>query len=270
MRFVEISMITNRVLSGVWLFVFLSSCTSVIPYHEATIEISDQKTARYPPSNIDLLEKQDFIFFITLPQKDHVLTVEQKNLVKMLQEQVLYYGNLQELPENRIQYAKRQPKFQNLRSEKEILKLGRSLKVQYASILEVTDPPKKSPQSVSAFAKIKIYQIFPESLILQTGISFEKEKEDEIKKGIKLRIQTALPQRGFILETKANRTWIKISLGQQDHIFPNRRFRIYRRSFHESQKGREKIKLEQLNEMGEASCKNCQRKAFLRSGQRRR
>ncbi len=229
MRFVSVGGSANRFLSGVWAVLILGSCTSVIPYHEAQIELTDQKTAPYPPKSVELIKKQDFIFFEAFPNS---LTSKQEEFLKILKDQILKHGHLQQLPESRIQHAKQQ--VLSLKDEQAVLKFGQLLKTRYVGIFQFTDHPETDQKPADALIQIKIYQVSPERLILQTGVYLQKTQEDSLKEGLKLRVQKALPQRGFILETKANRTWIKISLGKQDKIRNNRRFRIYRRTFDES------------------------------------
>ena len=225
MRFVVTFFRANRFLSGVWLLLMVS-CTSVIPYHQSQVEISDQQMAPYPPQPLELIEKQDFIVFANFPPS---LNAQQEQFFQILKEQILEHGHLQQVADSRIQYAKKP--LGTLKNTKDLLKLGLLLKTKYIASFEWTKPTRKG---VDAFVKIKIYRVFPENLLLQIGVDLKKEQIEKLKKGLKLRVQQALPQRGFILETKANKTWIQISLGKQDQIGINRRLTIYRRNIEQS------------------------------------
>ncbi len=203
-----------------------------VTFREAAVLPGDQKEAPYPPQPKDLLSVQPFVVFGSV-QMDTALSASHKDLsMSFLRSMLQEEGSLQFIQERRIQTALQRPEFQNYSgtSPKDVVALATHLRAKYAAVVQIIPSREKVEDGEWAtYMTLEIYQSPSGNKIFNQSFDFVSSKTKELWEKLKPEMQDAFPLRGFISETRNNRTFARISLGKADGVKPKRLFGIFRR-----------------------------------------
>lgn len=261
------------------LFLGLSGCSSAPKIGESILqqEADYLRSETYPTDEEILRPQRESIAFLPVQYIGELSRYHKALSTAFVQSLLEDYGNLQIVREQRVQEALSLSEFQSFDSECRLqlnetcsataLEVGRYLRTHYVALMRVTPfREQEALESWSVLVTLKVYRVDPEGArqlrnpLLLDHESFVDERwflssetlmEHRTEFGELIR--KAFPRKGFILETRENRTYALINLGAEvgprQGVAPGTTLNIYRRSRRASASGGTEITFDLVGQM---------------------
>jgi len=118
-----------------------------------------------------------------------------------------------------------------------VIRLGKHLGVRYMGVMNVqTSPVNVAPNDWSTYITFRIMRVEdpPDSSYMTHEFTFIFSESNSLWEDIGTQIRGKFPLSGFVLETRANRSYARINLGRGNRIKSEQECKIFRRLRKES------------------------------------
>ena len=205
-----------------------------------------EKTVPNPPSLKELSSHKSSIAFLPV-QYSEGLTRYHRILSHTFVMSVLEeFGDLEVLEDTRVQKTLQLTEYSQLKQliEEEkyrryekplvdgVIKIGKEIGVRYIVLMTVqTSPIKVSPNDWSTYITSRIMRVEdpPDSNYMNHEFTFVFSESNSLWEDMGAQIRGKFPLSGFILETRGNRVYARISLGRRNRITFEQDCKIFRR-----------------------------------------
>ena len=230
----------------------LNSCLSQPDLGFVNAAVDDlEETVPVPPTLEELRMQKSFISFLPIQYSQDLTrfhrVLSQAFVMSVLEE----FGDLEITDEVLVEKALRKIEFRELKQliEEEqfrrydsplidaVIRLGKHLGVRYMGVMNVqTSPVNVAPNDWSTYITFRIMRVEdpPDSSYMTHEFTFIFSESNSLWEDIGAQIRGKFPLSGFVLETRANRSYARINLGRGNRIKSEQECKIFRRLRKES------------------------------------
>ena len=199
----------------------------------------------YPPSDEELLTSKSFVAFLPVQYAENLSRYHKALSVSFVQSVLEEYGDLKIIDDIRVSRALNRSEFAKLnddlkrsklrRFEDELVKktveLGKWLRVRYIVLMRVQPSPEKvDSNDWSTYIRFRIIRVEdPVKNELNHEFTFIFSESNDIWEELGNLVRGRFPLSGFIIESRANRAYVRINIGRKNRIKDEQECKIFRR-----------------------------------------
>ena len=198
-----------------------------------------------PPTDEELLTSKSFVAFLPVQYAGNLSRYHKALSVSFVQSVLEEYGDLKIIDDirvsralNRSEFAKlnddlKRSKFRRFEDElvKKTVELGKWLRVRYIVLMRVqTSPEKVDSNDWSTYIRFRIIRVEdPVKNELNHEFTFIFSESNDIWEELGNLVRGRFPLSGFIIESRANRAYVRINIGRKNRIKDEQECKIFRR-----------------------------------------
>ncbi|MBC8257618.1 MAG: hypothetical protein H8E38_01240 [SAR324 cluster bacterium] len=198
-----------------------------------------------PPTQKELLTSKSFVAFIPVQFSENLSRYHKALSVSFVQSVLEEHGDLAIIDNLRVERALNRSEFSQLRSSlqqsklrqfedtliKQTIELGKWLRVRYIVLMRVQPSPEKvSANDWSTFIRFRIYRVEdPVKNEMNHEFTFVFSQSNDLWEELGSLVRGRFPLGGFIIESRANRAYVRINLGRRNRIAVDQECKIFRR-----------------------------------------
>ena len=198
-----------------------------------------------PPTDEELLTSKSFVAFLPVQYAGNLSRYHKTLSVSFVQSVLEEYGDLKIIADLRVSRALNRSEFAKLnddlkrsklrRFEDELVKktveLGKWLRVRYIVLMRVqTSPEKVDSNDWSTYIRFRIIRVEdPVKNELNHEFTFIFSESNDIWEEMGSLVRGRFPLSGFIIESRANRAYVRINIGRKHRIKDEQECKIFRR-----------------------------------------
>ena len=198
-----------------------------------------------PPTDEELLTSKSFVAFLPVQYAGNLSRYHKALSVSFVQSVLEEYGDLKIIDDirvsralNRSEFAKlnadlKQSKLRRFEDElvKKTVELGKWLRVRYIVLMRVQSSPEKvDSNDWSTYIRFRIIRVEdPVKNELNHEFTFIFSESNDIWEELGSLVRGRFPLSGFIIESRANRAYVRINIGRKNRIKDEQECKIFRR-----------------------------------------
>ena len=198
-----------------------------------------------PPTDEELLTSKSFVAFLPVQYAGNLSRYHKALSVSFVQSVLEEYGDLKIIDDIRVSRALNRSEFAKLnddlkrsklrRFEDELVKktveLGKWLRVRYIVLMRVQPSPEKvDSNDWSTYIRFRIIRVEdPVKNELNHEFTFIFSESNDIWEELGNLVRGRFPLSGFIIESRANRAYVRINIGRKNRIKDEQECKIFRR-----------------------------------------
>ena len=199
----------------------------------------------YPPSEEELLTSKSFVAFLPVQYAENLSRYHKALSVSFVQSVLEEYGDLKIIDDIRVSRALNRSEFAKLNADLERSKLrrfeddlvkqtdelGKWLRVRYIVLMRVQlSPEKVDSNDWSTYIRFRIIRVEdPVKNELNHEFTFIFSESNDIWEELGSLVRGRFPLSGFIIESRANRAYVRINIGRKNRIKDEQECKIFRR-----------------------------------------
>ena len=198
-----------------------------------------------PPTDEELLTSKSFVAFLPVQFAENLSRYHKTLSVSFVQSVLEEYGDLKIIDDIRVSRALNRSDFVKLNSDlkqsklrrfeddliKQTVELGKWLRVRYIVLMRVQPSPEKvDPNDWSTYIRFRIIRVEdPVKNELNHEFTFIFSESNDIWEELGSLVRGRFPLSGFIIESRANRAYVRINIGRKNRIKDEQECKIFRR-----------------------------------------
>jgi len=198
-----------------------------------------------PPTDEELLTSKSFVAFLPVQYAENLSRYHKALSVSFVQSVLEEYGDLKIIDDIRVSRALNRSEFLRLNSDlnqsklrrfeddlvKQTVELGKWLRVRYIVLMRVQPSPEKvDPNDWSTYIRFRIIRVEdPVKNELNHEFTFIFSESNDIWEELGNLVRGRFPLSGFIIESRANRAYVRINIGRKNRIIDEQECKIFRR-----------------------------------------
>ena len=198
-----------------------------------------------PPTDEELLTSKSFVAFLPVQYAENLSRYHKALSVSFVQSVLEEYGDLKIIDDIRVSRALNRSEFLRLNSDlnqsklrrfeddlvKQTVELGKWLRVRYIVLMRVQPSPEKvDPNDWSTYIRFRIIRVEdPVKNELNHEFTFIFSESNDIWEELGSLVRGRFPLSGFIIESRANRAYVRINIGRKNRIKDEQECKIFRR-----------------------------------------
>ena len=199
----------------------------------------------YPPSEEELLTSKSFVAFLPVQYAENLSRYHKALSVSFVQSVLEEYGDLKIIDDIRVSRALNRSEFAKLNADlersklrrfeddlvKQTVELGKWLRVRYIVLMRVQlSPEKVDSNDWSTYIRFRIIRVEdPVKNELNHEFTFIFSESNDIWEELGDLVRGRFPLSGFIIESRANRAYVRINIGRKNRIKDEQECKIFRR-----------------------------------------
>ena len=199
----------------------------------------------YPPSEEELLTSKSFVAFLPVQYAENLSRYHKALSVSFVQSVLEEYGDLKIIDDIRVSRALNRSEFAKLNADlersklrrfeddlvKQTVELGKWLRVRYIVLMRVQlSPEKVDSNDWSTYIRFRIIRVEdPVKNELNHEFTFIFSESNDIWEELGSLVRGRFPLSGFIIESRANRAYVRINIGRKNRIKDEQECTIFRR-----------------------------------------
>ena len=199
----------------------------------------------YPPSEEELLTSKSFVAFLPVQYAENLSRYHKALSVSFVQSVLEEYGDLKIIDDIRVSRALNRSEFAKLNADlersklrrfeddlvKQTVELGKWLRVRYIVLMRVQlSPEKVDSNDWSTYIRFRIIRVEdPVKNELNHEFTFIFSESNDIWEELGSLVRGRFPLSGFIIESRANRAYVRINIGRKNRIKDEQECKIFRR-----------------------------------------
>jgi hypothetical protein len=228
-------------------FVFLlllSGCGSK-PISLMNAPLDSGPEAPLKPTAEELQTSKSFIAFVPVQFSENLSRYHKALSVSFVQSVLEEHGDLKIIDDVRVLRALNSSQFTPLRTSLEknklrrideklknqTIELGKWLRVRYIVLMSVQSSPKKvSSTEWSTYISFRIYRVEdPVKIEMNHEFTYVFSESSDLWEEVGALVRGRFPLGGFIVESRANRLYVRVNLGRHNRITEDQVCKIFRR-----------------------------------------
>ncbi len=202
-------------------------------------------TVDHPPSEEELLTSKSFVAFLPVQYAENLSRYHKALSVSFVQSVLEEYGDLKIIDDIRVSRALNRSEFSKLNADlkksklrrfednlvKQTVELGKWLRVRYIVLMRVQPSPEKvDSNDWSTYIRFRIIRVEdPVKNELNHEFTFIFSESNDIWEELGSLVRGRFPLSGFIIESRANRAYVRINIGRKNRIKDEQECKIFRR-----------------------------------------
>ena len=198
-----------------------------------------------PPTDEELLTPKSFVAFIPAQFAENLSRYHKSLSLSFVQSVLEEHGDLKIIDDVRVIRALNSSEFAKLKSDltrsnlrrieddliKQTVELGKWLRVRYIVLMRVQPSPEKvDVNDWSTYIRFRIIRVEdPVKNELNHEFTFIFSESNDIWEELGSLVRGRFPLSGFIIESRANRTYVRINIGRKNRIKDEQECKIFRR-----------------------------------------
>ncbi len=198
-----------------------------------------------PPTDEELLTPKSFVAFIPAQFAENLSRYHKSLSLSFVQSVLEEHGDLKIIDDVRVIRALNSSEFAKLKSDltrsnlrrieddlvKQTVELGKWLRVRYIVLMRVQPSPEKVDENDwSTYIRFRIIRVEdPVKNELNHEFTFIFSESNDIWEELGSLVRGRFPLSGFIIESRANRTYVRINIGRKNRIKDEQECKIFRR-----------------------------------------
>ena len=198
-----------------------------------------------PPTDEELLTSKSFVAFLPVQYAENLSRYHKALSVSFVQSVLEEYGDLKIIDDIRVNRALNRSEFTKLNAElqrsklrrfeddlvKQTVELGKWLRVRYIVLMRVQPSPEKvDSNDWSTYIRFRIIRVEdPVKNELNHEFTFIFSESNDIWEELGNLVRGRFPLSGFIIESRANRAYVRINIGRKNRIKDEQECKIFRR-----------------------------------------
>ena len=199
----------------------------------------------YPPSEEELSTPKSFVAFLPVQFAENLSRYHKALSVSFVQSVLEEYGDLKIIDDIRVSRALSRSEFAKLNADlnksklrrfeddlvKQTVELGKWLRVRYIVLMRVQSSPEKvDSNDWSTYIRFRIIRVEdPVKNELNHEFTFIFSESSDIWEELGSLVRGRFPLSGFIIESRANRAYVRINIGRKNRIKDEQECKIFRR-----------------------------------------
>ena len=199
----------------------------------------------YPPSEEELSTPKSFVAFLPVQFAENLSRYHKALSVSFVQSVLEEYGDLKIIDDIRVSRALSRSEFAKLNADlnksklrrfeddlvKQTVELGKWLRVRYIVLMRVQPSPEKvDSNDWSTYIRFRIIRVEdPVKNELNHEFTFIFSESNDIWEELGSLVRGRFPLSGFIIESRANRAYVRINIGRKNRIKDEQECKIFRR-----------------------------------------
>ena len=201
--------------------------------------------APLPPSQEELRNSKAFVAFVPVQFSENISRFPKALSVNFVQSVLEEHGDLKIIEDIRVERALNRSQFSELKTLLEetklsrfddnliqqTIKLGKWLRVRYIVLMRVQSSPKKVPSTEwSTYIIFRILRVEnPVKTEMTHEFTYVFSESADLWEEVGGLVRGRFPLGGFIIESRANRAYVRINLGRRNRISEEQVCKIFRR-----------------------------------------
>ena len=198
-----------------------------------------------PPNEDELLTSRSFVAFLPVQYAENLSRYHKALSVSFVQSVLEEYGDLKIIDDIRVSRALNRSEFAKLNADlersklrrfeddlvKQTVELGKWLRVRYIVLMRVQlSPEKVDSNDWSTYIRFRIIRVEdPVKNELNHEFTFIFSESNDIWEELGSLVRGRFPLSGFIIESRANRAYVRINIGRKNRIKDEQECKIFRR-----------------------------------------
>ena len=198
-----------------------------------------------PPTDEELLTSKSFVAFLPVQYAENLSRYHKALSVSFVQSVLEEYGDLKIIDDIRVRRALSRSEFSRLKTNlrqsklrrfedelvKQTVELGKWLRVRYIVLMRVQlSPEKVDSNDWSTYIRFRIIRVEdPVKNELNHEFTFIFSESNDIWEELGSLVRGRFPLSGFIIESRANRAYVRINIGRKNRIKDEQECKIFRR-----------------------------------------
>ena len=230
--------------AAILLLLFAAGCgQKQIMLMNAPLDTGDK--VDFPPSEEELLTSKSFVAFLPVQYAENLSRYHKALSVSFVQSVLEEYGDLKIIDDIRVSRALGRSEFSKLNADlnksklrrfeddlvKQTVELGKWLRVRYIVLMRVQPSPEKvDSNDWSTYIRFRIMRVEdPVKNELNHEFTFIFSESNDIWEELGSLVRGRFPLSGFIIESRANRAYVRINIGRKNRIKDEQECKIFRR-----------------------------------------
>jgi len=201
--------------------------------------------APIPPTQEELLTSKSFVAFIPVQFSENLSRYHKSLSLSFVQSVLEEHGDLKIIDDIRVQRALNRSQFKKLRESleknklrridekliKQTIELGKWLRVRYIVLMRVQQSPEKvSLNDWSTYIRFSIYRVEdPVKNEMNHEFTFIFSESNDLWEELGSLVRGRFPLGGFIIESRADRAYVRVNLGRINRVSVDQECKIFRR-----------------------------------------
>jgi len=198
-----------------------------------------------PPTDEELITPKSFVAFIPVQYAENLSRYHKALSVSFVQSVLEEHGDLKIIDNVRVNRALNRSEFTKLNADlkrsklrriedelvKQTVELGKWLRVRYIVLMRVQPSPEKvDANDWSTYIRFRIIRVEdPVKNELNHEFTFIFSESNDIWEELGDLVRGRFPLSGFIIESRANRAYVRINIGRKNRIKDEHECKIFRR-----------------------------------------
>ncbi len=198
-----------------------------------------------PPTDEELLTPKSFVAFIPAQFGENLSRYHKSLSVSFVQSVLEEHGDLKIIDDIRVKRALNRSEFATLNADlkrgnlrriedelvNQTIELGKWLQVRYIVLMRIqTSPEKVDENDWSTYIRFRIIRVEdPVKNELNHEFTFVFSESNDIWEELGSLVRGRFPLSGFIIESRANRAYVRINIGRKNRIKDEQECKIFRR-----------------------------------------
>jgi hypothetical protein len=215
--------------------IFITGCTpkDVDPLTLPVME-KDLETAPFPPETEELTITPRLLLPLVVFKDQTVTDTRLNQTIGFINSTFEEYGNFSVIPQNKVKELLSSEENQRFQASNiaDAIQLGSSLNASFVGQLQVMISEAQVVDNIDHFksnVNLTIFTTDSGQVVFKKDIQYDTLDPEASKLNLKKLVQEGFPLRGFILETRGERQYAKISMGKSLGIKIGREFQVRER-----------------------------------------
>ena len=194
----------------------------------------DKETAPFPPESDELAITPRLLLSFVVFKEETVTDARLTKSLDFIHSTFEEYGNFSAIPQAKVKELLESAENQQFQPSNiaDAIQLGNSLQADFVGQLQIMIAGSQVVDNIDHFKANVNFTIFTTDsgqVVFKKDIMYDTLDPETSKKELKKMVQENFPLRGFILETRGDRQYAKISLGRTLGIKIGREFQVRER-----------------------------------------
>ena len=201
--------------------------------------------APIPPTQEELLTSKSFVAFVPVQFSENLSRYHKSLSLSFVQSVLEEHGDLKIIDDFRVERALNRSQFEKLRKSLEknklrrineelinhAVELGKWLRVRYIVLMRVQQSPEKvSINDWSTYIRFSIYRVEdPVKNEMNHEFTFIFSESNDLWEELGSLVRGRFPLGGFIIESRADRAYVRVNLGRRNRVSIDQECKIFRR-----------------------------------------
>lgn len=211
--------------------IFLGGCQSVAPKPMAHPQ-TQEDLVRYQPSphpeELIAYSKPILLFLQSNLEQTDFAPQLQEGFYRILEER----AGFQRIPAKRYAYRRNLPELAGLNPLQlsHQLKLAEAMEADYLARMEIGPNESEDQSNYQGSLKVEIIETKTGEALFVESLTLKNPGHESALRAFAPKIEKAFPLKGYLLQTRANKRFAKISLGRSRGIALGREFTLHKRT----------------------------------------